>query len=361
MNGRELKILVVGDGHSKIHEVAVAKVFGDLGYQVKSFFWSGYLSSTRQLGRLCLLAQNKYIFGPSIRRINQDLVALCRSFQPDLIFVYRGTHIRAKTIREMKSLRPNAIIVGYNNDDPFAPGHPSYLWKTFLRAVPEYDLVLAYRHHNIDQFRRIGAKRVELLRSWFLPWQNQPIILGESDQTRFKSDVVFVGHLENDGRTEMLEAVVQQGWRLRLFGPGKHWNQRLISSPELKAQIPVSLVWGDDYNRALCGSKIALCFLSKLNRDSYTRRCFEIPATGTLLLSEFTPDLAGMFEENKEAVYFRSKEELLQKIDHFLNHDDERKAIAKAGYQKVYSAGHDIISRMKYVLELVDSIRKGKL
>lgn len=352
---KSLKILVVGDGHSKIHEVAVAEAFASLGHQVKTFYWSPYLTSRFKIAQLFLSAQNKFIIGPAIQRINRDLGTQARDFRPDVIFIYRGTHINRRTIQRLKKHLPGTLVLGYNNDDPFAPGHPDYLWKTFQQAVPFYDIIFAYRHHNIPQFQQIGARRVELLRSWFLPWANRPIGLKAEEQARFQSDVVFIGHHEADGRKEQLEAIVRKGWKFRLFGPAKAWNSLLPSSTELKNQVPVGMVWGDDYNRALCGSKIALCFLSKLNRDTYTRRCFEIPASGTFMLSEYTDDLAGLFTPGLEADYFRTQEELLAKIEYYLAHDDQRLAIAQAGFKKVFAAGHDIVSRMQYVLDIVKS------
>ncbi|WGU68927.1 glycosyltransferase [Capnocytophaga canimorsus] len=45
-------------------------------------------------------------------------------------------------------------------------------------------------------------------------------------------------------------------------------------------------------------------FLSKLNNDQYTRRCFEIPACGTMMLSERTPTLQEFYTENEEIVFF---------------------------------------------------------
>jgi len=121
--------------------------------------------------------------------------------------------------------------------------------------------------------------------------------------------------------------------------------------------LPVRLVWGDDYNRALSGAKIALCFFSKLNRDTYTRRCFEIPATNTLLLSEYSDDLASIYREGIDAVFFRTKDEMIIKIQKYLGDYQLRSTVAASGFQRVYAEGHDVISRMKQVVEWVKTIK----
>src|SRR5947208_3167798 len=110
------------------------------------------------------------------------------------------------------------------------------------------------------------------------------------------------------------------------------------------------MVWGDAYNKALCGAKIALCFLSKLNRDTYTRRCFEIPATKTLMLSEYSNDLATLFAEGSEIEFFRSISELVDKATYYVTHPEERLAMAEAGFRRVVEDGHDVRSRMRQVL-----------
>jgi spore maturation protein CgeB len=302
------------------------------------------------LQALARRVQNKFLLGPKVRRINLDLLALVERVRPDLLFIYRGTHITKWTLHEIKTSIPSTVLVGYNNDDPFAKGHPFWLWRHFLRSLAEYDLVLAYRHHNVDDFLRAGAKQVRLLRSWFVPERNHPVTLSSGDQTQFGCDVVFVGHYEPDQRVEYLEEVVKQGFSLKLYGPGYDWDPVIAKSPWLKHLRPVRLVWGEDHNRALCGAKVALCFLSKLNRDTYTRRCFEIPATNTMLLSEYSEDLAAMFKQRVEADYFRSKQELCAKLREYVNNHELRTSIAQAGHQRAIADGHDVVSRMKQVL-----------
>ena len=46
-------------------------------------------------------------------------------------------------------------------------------------------------------------------------------------------------------------------------------------------------------------------FFSRLNRDTYTRRCFEIPAAGTLMLCDYSDHAATLFAPGREADFFR--------------------------------------------------------
>lgn len=360
-----MKILVAGDWHSELHEEAVYQAFKKLGHEVLKFGWHDYFRPNKSaVDRLNKRIQNRFVTGPIVQRLNRDFLTAATRFSPDLIFVYRGTHLTADTLKRIRQQLTDVVLVGYNNDDPFAEGHPYSLWRHFYKAVPVYDLMLAYRHHNLDDFLRAGAKRVKLLRSWYFPERNHPVALSPEDKCKYECDVVFIGHYEADDRKQYLEELVRQGFKLRLFGPGYDWDPAIKNSPELQSLIPVRLVWGEEYNKALCGAKVALCFLSKLNRDTYTRRCFEIPATGTLMLSEHTDDLASLYQEGEEADFFRTREELIEKLSLYLGDENLRQAVAAGGYRRVMADGHDVVSRMKQVLAWVTEInyeRKGSM
>ncbi len=95
---------------------------------------------------------------------------------------------------------------------------------------------------------------------------------------------------------------------------------------------------------------MALCLFSRLNRDEYTRRVFEIPACGALLLCERTPTMESLYRDGKEAVYFSSPEELVSKAKWLLAAPDEARAIAEAGRQRCLGSGYDVRSRMSEML-----------
>ena len=358
-----MKIMVVGDGHSDLHEKPVCNAFREIGHETTLFSWHQYFIAEGLGGRLKIplyKAQNKYLLGPLIRQINSDLLARARAERPQLLFVYRGTHVYPETLHRIHDEFPDCNLVGYNNDDPFSPVYPRWMWRHFLGGVPLYDLVLAYRRHNLAEFRNVGARRVELLRSWYVAERNFPQELSAAEFRRFAADVVFVGHYEPDSRLECLEAVARAGWKLKVFGHDYGWHPVLRESPILRRYMPVQTIWGGDYNKALCGARIALCFLSKQNRDTYTRRCFEIPASGTLMLAERTDDLMAMFREGEEADFFASPEELTAKVAYYIRNPQQRDRVAAAGRARVVADGHDVVSRMRQVLKWTDEMNRER-
>ena len=359
-----MRILLIGDWHSEVHEEWVFRAFKTLGHEVHPFGWYGYFkpkrsltSTTGKFERNFLKIQNRIIIGPKVATLNRDVLHAVDQFGPDMVFVYRGTHLWPDTLRQIKERHPATVLVGYNNDNPFVSAPVYGLWRYFLRGISHYDLVLAYRIQNTTDFKLAGAKRVHLLRSWFVRERNHPVELSREEQVEYGSDVVFAGNYEPQGRLEWLEEISKAGFNLRLFGPGKYWDKIILKSPWLQHLAPVNQVWGENYNKALCGAKVALCLLSKLNRDTYTRRCFEIPATKTLLLSEYTDDLATLYTEGVEAEFFRSKDELIAKLNRYVPNEALRRSVAEAGYRRVVADGHDVLSRMRQVITWVNELR----
>ena len=349
-----MRILIAGDWHSEIHEEAVFIAFEKLGHKVLKFPWCQYFISKKgsnSLSVIYLKVQAKYMFGLPVRRLNYDLIHKVAEEKPDILFVYRGSHIYSKTLRKVRQISPNTRLLGYNNDDPFSPQYPKWKWRHFLDGVPYYDVVFAYRVHNLNELKSIGAKQVKLLRSWFIKEKNFSIH-STSVAPKYNSDIIFIGHYENDSRLECLEEIMKRGWKLKIYGHDYGWGPVLQKSNLLSKFLPIKNLWGDDYNKALSASKISLCFLSKLNRDTYTRRCFEIPASGSMLLAEYTDDLASMFKPDQEAVFFSSPEELTEKLEFYLNNEELRFKVAQAGLKRVHDDGHDVVSRMEYVIKV---------
>ena len=82
-------------------------------------------------------------------------------------------------------------------------------------------------------------------------------------------------------------------------------------------------------------SKINLNITLRSIKSGIPLRCLEIMASGGFLLTNFQSDFLKHFVPNKEFVFFESKKDMMQKIDYYLEHEEERISIANAGFTKI--------------------------
>ena len=116
-------------------------------------------------------------------------------------------------------------------------------------------------------------------------------------------------------------------------------------------------IYKQDYVKAIQGSKISLGLISKLNRDQSTRRSVEIPYAGGLFCAERTEKHLSMFEENKEAVFWSTKEECLNICNKLLSNVILRNKIREAGRKRVIKDKYGNLELVKSVLKKINLIK----
>jgi len=81
-------------------------------------------------------------------------------------------------------------------------------------------------------------------------------------------------------------------------------------------------------------------------------RLYEATGVGTLLITDWKVNLHELFEPGKEIVAYRTAEECAELIKYYLKHDEERKAIARAGQQRTLRE-HTYFQRIQELVEIV--------
>jgi len=124
-------------------------------------------------------------------------------------------------------------------------------------------------------------------------------------------------------------------------------------------------LWLEEYVKAIHATKVGLCFLSKWNRNTTAMRSFEIPACRVFLLAERTGEHEQSYIEGREAEFFGSTSELVDKLRHYIGTDVERQTIAQGGYERCLRSDYSYTGRIsqewRHVEELLDVASQGVL
>lgn len=282
--------------------------------------------------------------------INQKIRKLICNAKFDVLWVEKALTLKPSTLHIVKNYSPNILCVWYSGDDMFARHNQSLY---FRQSLPLYDVVITTKSYNANpnELPALGARRVWFVNKTYDPHQHQPVTVTDEDKKCLGADVGFIGTFEKDRADKML-FLGEQGIKVRVWGNGwgayknRHANLMIENKP----------IYDNDYQKAICATKINLCFLRKLNRDLQTDRTVEIPACGGFMLAERTKEHESLFKDNQEAIFFdnHNQQELLDKVRYFLAHDDERKHIAESGRKRClasdYSHHHmlrEIVSRLE--------------
>lgn len=128
-------------------------------------------------------------------------------------------------------------------------------------------------------------------------------------------------------RRELLSAVSKQ------FETSIYTNSDVHKIPYVRSRGTVDYL--TQMPKVFAGSRINLNITLRSIESGMPLRTLDIMACGGFLLSNYQPELAEYFEEGKELVLFYSKEDCLDKIAYYLDHEEERVQIAEAGCRKV--------------------------
>ena len=277
---------------------------------------------------------------------NKKIKEYIDKYTYDLVWIDKGITIEAETLKYIKKKQPNCIIVSYSPDN-MALRHNQSL--QYLNCIPYYDYLITNKSYILNDMKRLGAKNICFVNNSYEAKFHYPRTLSKDDYDRLGGDVGFVGMWEKE-RCDSILYLANHGIKVRIFG-NKQWQKYKNYSPNL--QIEDHGLHSEDYSKSLKAFKISLCFLRKMNFDQQTTRSVEIPACGRFMMAERTKEHQAMFEENKEAIFFSSNEELLEKCKYYLEHEKERKKIAEAGLKRCQTSDYSNEGMIKNVLNSI--------
>ncbi|MBL4588319.1 glycosyltransferase [Candidatus Babeliales bacterium] len=334
------KMLLVGQFSRNPHVYCYADSFVNsfrrLGYVVEIFAY--YPSfKTNILSRL-------YAFFWQLC-INIQLLFVCFWQRPDILFVLKGEPLFAKTVAWLKRMYGVKIIWFY-------PDSPFIFWNgnsnsQMLKVLPSVDLYLCWSQRLVELLFHAGAPDVE-----YFPFGFDSDIFFKKASTNklqlYKNDLLFVGTWSKE-REHWLTLLVEKKPDISLVIFGTGWKERQHKEYRLTSYIHGDALPVAQMVDFFSASKIVLNFLRPQNFDSHNMRSIEVPATGNFLLAERSYEHAvTLFEENKEIVCFSTIGELIEKIEYYISHEEERLKIACNAHAKAQEYSLDLLLQQKF-------------
>lgn len=111
-----------------------------------------------------------------------------------------------------------------------------------------------------------------------------------------------------------------------------------VSEPLKNVRAKGPLKYTDEMPCVFRYSRLNLNPTLKCIQSGIPLRALDIMGSRGALLSNYQPELAEYFENERDVILYESMEDAVAKADFYLRHEDLRKAIAINGYQKVKEA-----------------------
>jgi hypothetical protein len=269
---------------------------------------------------------NRLYLGKSVRHANAALIEAVKEATPDYVIVDGEVWLYPSTLKSIR--RYVKALIYYNTDDTFAV--PSHRWLHRLGAK-YFDLYLTTNRFNVRELRdRYGVPAIRVGMGYDRDYHKKSVLDSHASDAP-GSSMIFAGHWEP--HTEgFVNALMEAGHTVALYGSG--WNKA-----KNRALRGTRILPGKDYVGAIGSASIALCFLSRMNRNESTGRSYEITGIGTFMLAERTGEHEYLFGDGVGAGLFSSRNELVEKASYYLNHASERKLIADTGRSRCQELG----------------------
>jgi glycosyltransferase involved in cell wall biosynthesis len=185
------------------------------------------------------------------------------------------------------------------------------LWHHYRRCLRRCDLVLTDAA-GVDALAREGIAHA---RPANLFGCGRDFLDGPTPDGPRDIDVLFIGNLNAAVQRERLP------WLARLAALADRWRVVIRTH-----------VYGDDYRRLLRRARVAF---NRSVRGECNQRAFEAAACGALLFQEAdNREVRAYFTDRREYVAYTA-DDLGPLLRHYLEHEDERRAIAEAARRRV--------------------------
>lgn len=271
-----------------------------------------------------LLYSSEFYYAPQLA--NRHFKNTIMRLRPDIVFVigFLYRFINPKLIHSLKMQLQFSLVL-FDTDTCNLFNKRRELVYFLNNELPVYDKIYSFSKRSSQFINEIYEGNCT-----FFPFGAKPILRSKLHEKKF--DICFVGSADMR-RIFLLEQIKDKN----LVIYGSRWERyKSLMSKAIQQKINYNPIWGADLHNLLYQSKIIL----NITRSTFygvetgmNLRLFETLAARSFLLTDYCEELEDIFKIGQEIETFRSSGELIDKVNYYLCHDDQREKIARKGYE----------------------------
>lgn len=278
------------------------------------------------------------------KRFNDELyerVRITHEQKPlDIFFSYlSGNWVFPATIAKIRRLGVIAINFSFDDSHAFWGNRTCDGWTGVAGIAREFDLcITAQSPADVVKYRMVRANAV------FLPPG------GNSDVFAYRPPggdtrsipVSFIGQMYGR-RQEIIKYLESKG--IKVFTRGRGWPGGELSDDDML----------DVYRNSLL--TIGIGYVGTSHQTGLKGRDMEVPMTGCAYITTYNEQLAELFTEDREIIFYRSLSELREKISYYTCNPVEAIAIGIAGRDRAMRE-HTWTARWKQTLSVARALNR---
>jgi spore maturation protein CgeB len=350
-----MKIFVAGDKHISGGVEYLSRGFEVLGHTVKKFYLTPPSFQRIWALRLEKMPGPAHFIGNHFKeefakKFGEEVKKAILEFSPDFIFVIRSDRLLPATFAEIKAAIKNVPLAVWITDDP---AHPYESWA-FL-SYKFFDFLFC-PEPNWVAYTNLDGKKIYELPFGYDDSVFKPVVLEPDEKKQYAADISFVGSFSAPPdpagmiRAEILGWLAEYGFNMAIYGAGIGWYAKRNPALQKYVRRKEEIGW-KEVNKIFNASKIVLNVHHPQLKVGASAQTFMTAGAGAFQIVTYRPDTERFFPGNI-IESFRTKDELLGKINFYLNNADERKKKAEAAL-KIATANHTCVNRASTILKTV--------
>lgn len=275
-----------------------------------------------------------------LNEVNKDVISLANKQKPDMILVFKGMELLPRTIKTLKS--HTRLLCNYNPDHPYLFLSRGAGNAHVKNSIKYYDIYFTYSSAITK-----GLKDQFNVNTYCVPFGYDETI-NPVRNSFFSDRFIFVGTWDRE-RERIMN---QLGNDLVDVYGSDFWKYKSSSMSKVRQMYKGRSLYENDYADALHSASGSINLLRRQNiiESSHNMRTFETPGYGGVLISQRTEEQLAFFEENKEAIFFDSIDELKDKLIYLKNHSGLIDTIKKNAINRSLSSGYSYYERVTKLL-----------